>query len=83
MKSNSEKIATENCCVEQVINSIFENVASNEPLDLQNRSDHQEIMKFSSAMVEGEFIFGSPSEDIIESINQRISSKSEKSKISK
>ena len=82
LKPFNEKVAGENCCVEQVVNSIFDKVASNEPEELSNRSDHEEIIKLSHALVEGEFIFGSPDEEILESVNRRILSKSKNTKIS-
>lgn len=81
IKSNTEKISAENCCVEQVMNSIFEQVAGDGENSIENRSDHEQIVQFSNSLLENEFIFGSASEEVLESVQQKLSAKPKKKKL--
>jgi len=77
LQDDAQILALENCCAQQVILSMFEQVADQDPQQLASRSDLNEIVRFSSALVESELIFGSPNEEVLESIQQRIFSKSQ------
>lgn len=82
MQSNNRQLAAEILYVEQIIDSIFEQVADNDPDVLESRSDHDEIVKFSHSLVENEFIFGSPSEEVLESVKRRISRQRDRNQVS-
>ncbi len=79
---NTDQIAAENCCVEQVMNSIFEHVAGDAQHSIEHRSDHQQIVQFSNSLLENEFIFGSASEEILESVQQKLAGKAKQQEIS-
>ena len=70
LKSTTDRVAAENCYVEQILNSIFEHVTSESVIE--NRSDHDEIIRFSSSLLENELLFGSPSEEVLDRVNRRI-----------
>ena len=71
-QAGTNNLALENCCTSQVIQSMFEEVACQDAENLAFRADRGEIAKFSQALVEHELIFGSPSEDVLRSIQQKI-----------
>ena len=81
LNPNTERVAAENCCADQIMLSIFEYVAGDQPSSVAQRSDHDEIIRFSNALIENEFIFGSPSEEILETVNRKLSSKSAQNKL--
>lgn len=71
-RQNHQKLAMENCCAQQVVHSMFEHVADQGLENLEYRSDRKEIARFSSSLIESEFIFGSPNDDVLETIQQKI-----------
>ena len=78
ISDQNDRLSVENCVVEQVINSIFENVSSKPIKTIEGRSDFDEINRFSHSMVENEFIFGSADEDVLGMVNSRIANSKKK-----
>lgn len=82
LTDQNNRLAVENCVVEQVINSIFENVSSKPIESIEGRSDFDEINRFSHSLLENEFIFGSADENVLGMVNSRISANIKKIQIS-
>ena len=82
LTDQNNRLAVENCVVEQVINSIFENVSSKPMESIVGRSDFDEINRFSHSMVENEFIVGSADENVLGMVHSRMSSNTKKPEIS-
>lgn len=70
--ASTDKLALENCLAQQVVQSMFEHVAEQDAQRLANRSDRREIARFCSTLVENELIFGSPSDEVLESVQRKI-----------
>ena len=69
---NNQKLAWENCAAQQVVQSMFDHVVQHDHESLAHRSDRNEIQKFSTALVESEIIFGSPNDEVLESVERKI-----------